>query len=139
MERNNWYTPDDLFGEIAAKYGPFTLDVAADATNSKCAQFYTEEQDALTMPWHGRVWCNPPYKNMIRWVRKAREETTRENGAEIVVMLLPAQTSTQWFHDYALPFAELYWIRGKRKFGGMRGTALMPNVVVVFRRSEESA
>jgi len=54
MERNNWYTPDDLFGEISAKYGPFTLDVAADATNSKCVEFYTEEQDALTLPWHGR-------------------------------------------------------------------------------------
>jgi len=81
-------------------------------------------------------WCNPPYTKLLDWVRKAHDET-RLGHCEIAVLLLPAHTSTAWFHDYALPYAELYWIRGKRKFGGQRGTAIMPSVAVVFRKPAE--
>lgn len=130
-----WYTPSDLMSEISERYGPFTLDVAADASNAQCSQYYTAEQDGLRQPWHGRVWCNPPYRNLIKWVRKAFEETRRDGGPEIAVLLLPAHTSTAWFHDYALPHAELYWVRRKRRFGGVKHQAIMPSVVVVFRRA----
>lgn len=133
LERSEWFTPDDLFNELAAKYGPFTLDVAASHDNSKCEEYFTVEQDGLAQEWHGRVWCNPPYRDLIKWVKKAHEET-QSGRCEIAVLLLPAHTSTAWFHDYALPFAEFYWVRRKRKFGGL-STALMPSVGVIFRRA----
>ena len=129
-----WFTPPDLFAEILERFGPFTLDVAADELNAKCAEYFTAEQDGLKQPWHGRVFCNPPYQNLIRWVKKAHDETRRPDGPEIAVLLLPAHTSTAWFHDYALPHAELYWVRGKRRFGAMRFQAIMPSVVVAFHR-----
>lgn len=135
---SEWFTPPDLFDEISAKYGPFTLDVAADSLNTKCVEYFTAEQDGLKQSWRGRVWCNPPYRDLIKWVRKAYEETL-SGRCQIAVLLLPAHTSTAWFHDYALPFAELYWVRGKRKFGGQKDRALMPSVVVVFRSKGEVA
>lgn len=130
---DNWFTPDDLYQEFVERYGPFTLDVAATERNAKCEEYYTEEVNGLTMPWSGRVWCNPPYQKLIQWVKKAFDETQAGN-CEIAVLLLPAHTSTEWFHDYVLPHAELYWVRGKRKFGGRSSSALMPSVGVIFRR-----
>ena len=133
---NDWFTPEDLFAEISEKYGPFDLDVAATPENTKCERFYTEEEDGRLQPWDGRVWCNPPYRNLISWVTKAWEETST-GRCPIAVLLLPAQTSTDWFHDYALPLAELYWIRRKRKFGGAKGRGTVSSLVVVFRSFEE--
>lgn len=128
-----WFTPEDLYQEFVDRYGPFTLDVAADASNSKCVEYFTKEQDGLKQTWHGRVWCNPPYKNLIDWVSKAYFEV-RMGHCEIAVLLLPTHTSTKWFHDLALPYAELYWVRGKRKFGGQKDRAIMPSIGVIFRR-----
>jgi phage N-6-adenine-methyltransferase len=133
----DWYTPEPLFRAIAEKYGPFTLDAAANENNTKCAEYFTEQQDGRACTWHGRVWCNPPYHDLIKWVKKAYDET-KSGNCEIAVLLLPAQTSTAWFHDYALPFAEICWIRGKQKFGGRKGSAFLGSVVIVFRRSMEA-
>jgi site-specific DNA-methyltransferase (adenine-specific) len=128
---DNWFTPADLFNEIEEKYGPFDMDVAASSMNTKCAVYITEQQNALECDWRGSVWCNPPYVKLIEWVRKAYLEV-KSGRCSRVTMLLPAQTSTNWFHDYALKYGELYWIRGKRKFGGRSDQSIMPSVVVVF-------
>lgn len=127
----DWYTPDWLFRELDEKFGPFTLDAAALPTNTKCVGYFTPEQDGRVQPWRGVVWCNPPYVNLIEWVRHAYEEV-KAGRAQRVCLLLPAQTSTEWFHDYALPHAKLHWIRGKVKFGGRDQRALMPSLAVVF-------
>ena len=130
----SWYTPQPLFDELERRFGPFDLDAAADALNAKCARFITEEENALESAWVGtNVWCNPPYKGLLAWCVKAREELAK-NNCKSVCMLLPAQTSTQWFHDHAKPFGELYFIRGKVQFGGCKDRAIMPSVVVVFRQ-----
>jgi len=74
-----------------------------------CVKFYTKADDAFKQNWaadlaavslgaEAAVWCNPPYSRtggpIIRWVRKALEESAK---GIIVVMLLPADTSTDWF------------------------------------------
>ena len=128
---SNWYTPEWLFNRLSLAYGPFDLDVAAAPENAKCERYFDEQTNGLEQPWTGRVWCNPPYRDLIKWVRKAREETMNGN-AEKVVMLLPAQTSTAWWHDYALKFANIVWIRGKVQFGGCKDRAIMPSVVLIF-------
>lgn len=132
-EGGNWYTPEPLFRDLESRYGPFDLDVAASIDNAKCARFYSVEEDGRVQPWSGRVWCNPPYRRLIEWVRKAYEEV-QAGRCERVVMLLPAQTSTAWFHDYALPFGGLEWIRGRVRFGGCTADGYAGSVVVVFDR-----
>ena len=129
----DWYTPAWLFDELDALYGPFTLDAAALPTNAKCVEYFTPEQDGRVQPWHGVVFCNPPYVRLIEWVRKAHEEV-RSGRAERALLLLPAQTSTDWFHDYALPHGRLHWISRRVKFGGRAKQALMPTVAVIFDR-----
>jgi phage N-6-adenine-methyltransferase len=79
----------------------FTIDVAASAHNTKLPRFYTAEEDGLAQDWSGeRVWCNPPYSNIEPWVEKAHG-----GGAELVVMLLPANRTEQgWWQRHVEPY-----------------------------------
>lgn len=92
-----WETPQEFFNKLDAEFH-FDLDVCAIPSNAKCQRYYTPEDDGLSQPWEGRVWCNPPYGRQIsKWVQKAAQSAAE--GA-IVVMLLPARTDTKWFHNY---------------------------------------
>lgn len=109
-----WATPQDFFDQWNAKHH-FTLDVCADAQNTKCRRFFTKEDDGLSKSWVGeRVWMNPPYGRTIgHWMRKAFEES--QNA--LVVCLVPARTDTAWWHDYAMK-GTIVFLRGRLKFGG---------------------
>ena len=126
-----WETPKDLFDKLNNEFH-FTLDVCATPENAKCDSFYTKEQDGLSQPWKGVVWCNPPYGRQIgEWVRRAFLASV---SGSTVVMLLPARTDTKWFHDYIYKRnnVEIRFIRGRLKFGGNKNSAPFPSMVVVF-------
>ena len=124
-----WETPQDLFDKLNNEFH-FTLDVCATPENAKCDSFYTKEQDGLSQPWKGVVWCNPPYGRQIgEWVRRAFHASV---SGSTVVMLLPARTDTRWFHEYIYGKAEIRFIRGRLKFGGSKNSAPFPSMVVVF-------
>lgn len=123
----NWETPPQFFQALDAVFH-FDLDVCALPENAKCSRYYTPEDDGLSQPWNGTVWCNPPYGRSIEeWVKKASESETT------VVMLLPARTDTKWFHDYIYGKAEVRFIRGRLKFGRSKCNSPFPSMVVIFR------
>ena len=70
---DDWETPQELFDEWNRKFR-FDVDVCANASNAKCAKYFTPEQDGLKQEWRGACWCNPPYGRQIgKWIRKAYE------------------------------------------------------------------
>ena len=131
-EKDDWETPQDLFDELDKEFH-FTLDAASSDLNAKCEKHYTIEDDGLSQSWAGNnVFLNPPYgRTMKDWMRKAYEESQRENTT--VVALVPARTDTAWFHDYVYGKAELRFLRGRLKFGGCENSAPFPSLVVVYR------
>ena len=58
-----WPTPREFFDKCAEEFGPFDLDPCAPVNRpwEMAATHYTMHDDGLNRPWHGRVWCNPPY------------------------------------------------------------------------------
>ena len=129
---DNWATPQDFFDKLNTEFH-FDLDVCADEINHKCDKYYTKQQDGLTMPWKGIVWCNPPYGREIgSWVRKALFASV---GGATVVMLIPARTDTKWFHDYIYKRdnVEVRFVKGRLKFGNSKNSAPFPSMVVVFK------
>jgi phage N-6-adenine-methyltransferase len=114
-----------------------TVDVAADAQNTKCPRYYTIHEDGLAQDWSGEVvWCNPPWRDIERWVKKAYQESLR---GTVTVMLLPCRTDTHWWHDYIEPHAEVRWIRGRIKFEGHDDKVPFAVAAFVFRpRLKES-
>jgi hypothetical protein len=71
LDGDEWYTPRWLFDALGVR---FDLDVCApiDRTHASVPtqQWYTTEDDGLVQPWHGFVWCNPPYSNATPWAER---------------------------------------------------------------------
>lgn len=127
---DEWATPQWLFDKLNEEFH-FTLDVCANEDNAKCKTFFSKVQDGLQQQWDGVIWCNPPYGRQIKqWVKKASEAAASGNT---VVMLIPARTDTEWFHEYVYGKAEIRFIRGRVKFGDSKNSAPFPSMVCVFR------
>jgi phage N-6-adenine-methyltransferase len=105
-EKDEARTPAILFKLLDERYH-FALDAAATIDNRLCQFCWTKESEGLNQNWHQlpgmndhpTVYCNPPYSsgNLEPFCKKAYEESLK--GA-VVVMLLPMDSSTQWFHKY---------------------------------------
>jgi phage N-6-adenine-methyltransferase len=125
-----WATPQNLFDDLNAEFGPFDLDPCATSDNAKCERFFTKDQDGLAQKWSGRVFMNPPYGRGIgAWMKKAQDSAS---GGAIVVCLVPARTCSAWWHDYAMK-GEVRFVRGRIKFGGHKWNAPFPSAIVIFR------
>ena len=140
-------SPRDLVRQLETEFGPWDLDCAADYLNTVCPRYYQATSprvrghwsfvDGLARPWRGRCWLNPPYgRGLGAWVAKARREASRPGT--VVVCLLPARTDVRGWHDHVMVPAvdggpsAVRFLRGRLRFGGAKGHAPFPSVVVVF-------
>ena len=135
--RSNWETPDEVFSALHKVFG-FTLDGAADETNSKCRDYLTgpcrDSEDCicgLCALWGGEtVWINPPYgRGIEEWIYKCIEESTHST----VVALLPANTDTQWFKSVWWGAAEIWFLTGRVQFVGTTSSNPGGSMVAIFR------
>lgn len=69
--------------------------------------------DGLLREWGSVTFMNPPYSDPGPWCMKAVQEM--QNG-KTVVGLLKSDTSTRWFHEWVLPYADLRFIKGRVGF-----------------------
>ena len=128
---DEWATPQAIFEELDKEFH-FDLDAAASDDNNKCDRYFTLENSGLSQNWGGyRVFCNPPYSQIDKWVEKAFRET--RNDDTLVVMLLPSRTDTRYFHNYIYQRAEIRFIKGRLKFGDSKNSAPFPSMLVIFR------
>lgn len=115
---SEWGTPQWLFTELDAEFG-FILDACATDANAKCGCYFTPEQDGLSRDWGGLgpIWMNPPYarSELPRWLEKASIESQHTT----VVGLIPAWTSTKYWHEFVMLHAsEIRFVAGRLKFVG---------------------
>ncbi len=131
-ESNEWATPQEFFDKLNWRFGPFDLDPCATPQNTKCLNFYTEAEDGLSKDWGGHtVFVNPPYgRGIAEWVKKGFDES-RKTGTK-VVMLIPSRTDTKYWQDYVMKAQEVYFVRGRLKFGESTNSAPFPSAVIVF-------
>lgn len=124
-----WSTPQEFFNALD-KVFRFETDLCALPDNAKCKNFYTPEMDGLKQTWSGVCWLNPPYgKTISQWIEKAW--LSSKQGAT-VVCLIPARTDTRYWHDYCVK-GEIYFVKGRLKFGNAESCAPFPSAVVCFR------
>ncbi len=132
-----WATPQEFFNKLDWRFGPFDLDPCADCFNTKCANFFTEAEDGLSKNWEGFIsFINPPYgRGIEKWIKKAYEESRKENTK--IVMLIPARTDTKYWHQYVMRADEVYFVKGRLKFGDSTNSAPFPSAVVVFEGTNQ--
>ena len=128
---DEWATPQDVFDKLNCEFH-FDLDPCATANNHKTDWYFTAEQDGLDQNWGGhKVFCNPPYSEIDKWVEKAWRESRQDYTT--VVLLIPARTDTRYFHNFIYNRAEIRFIKGRLKFGQSKNSAPFPSMVVIFR------
>ena len=139
-QSTEWETPPDLFDALDRRFH-FSLDVCATSENAKCASYYTVDDDALSQPWTGNVWCNPPYaRSVSTFLEKARTELDTKQ-CDVAVFLLPARTDTRWFHRYVWDTSahhprtgvSVEFLSGRLRFVGAASSAPFPSMIVVCR------
>ena len=84
------FTRKWLFDAIGIE---FDLDVSAPVqfkTHVPAKDKYTILDNGLKQPWHGNVWCNPPYSQPTPWVEKFIDH---RHG----IALLPMTRGKWWF------------------------------------------
>ena len=128
---DDWLTPPALIEAL----GPFDLDPCAsvDQPWATAAEQWTE--GGLDRPWHGLVWCNPPYGPQVgQWMKKLADHG---NG----VGLIFARTETADFHAQVWQrAASLFFFKGRLHFHhpvtGKRAkrNAGGPSVLVAYGR-----
>lgn len=113
-ERQAWKTPQLLWEGLHEEFG-FTKDVAAKEEDAKTSNFIGKDDDALRVGWgHGEIcWCNPPYRNVRPWLKKATLELANRNDT---VFIVKAAVGSRWFHELVMLQAEWWFFSGRVYF-----------------------
>ena len=85
---NDHFTPKWIFDLLDVQ---FDIDVAAPPNGVPwipATRFFTQADDGLSQEWSGLVWCNPPYSDILPWVRRLNKH---RNG----IALLP-HLKSEW-------------------------------------------
>lgn len=136
-----WETPAALLAILHDVFGRFDLDPCAprrSRTRVKARVHLTQEDDGLSVGWHGTVFVNPPYgRGLAMWVAKARREV-EEGRAKVVVALLPARPDTAYWHAHIAGRAVVYFLRGRLRFGDGDQSAPFPSALAVWGATAET-
>lgn len=97
-------TPSYVFEQLNSIYN-FSVDAACCKNNKKVANGFCIDEgiDGLSQSWEGqRVFCNPPFSQKKKWIKKAIEEV-EHNNCPVCVMILPLNCmSTNFFFDMVI-------------------------------------
>jgi phage N-6-adenine-methyltransferase len=101
--KQNYGTPWEFIQVVERRFGKIVFDLAAEAGNAKCENFFAEKDDSLSQPWaenfpDGVLWINPPFKNIKDWAKKCAEESLNRKG--LILLLVPASVGSNWFAEH---------------------------------------
>jgi hypothetical protein len=136
----SWITPQWIIDKI----GLSDLDPCGFKSDgefiTKCAyDSYTlyDNQDGLSLPWSGSIYCNPPYNNTRAWAKKCREHYDK-NGDD-VIMLIKCSSGTKYFQDEISHATGIVLLRDRVSFldesGKDVGKARFASILVAFGES----
>lgn len=112
--KEEWLTPRHIVDAL----GPFDLDPCYLPPGQRpwhtAEVMYwleSEERNGLTLPWSGRVWCNPPYGRKLGPFL----ERLAEHGNGIALVF--ARTETAAFHEFVWSRADaIAFPKGRIRF-----------------------
>lgn len=138
--KHEWLTPPDLL----SKLGDFDLDPCAPVPERRpwatAFEHYDITQNGLNRPWHGRVWCNPPYETALARSFLAR---CAEHGNAVVLIFARIETAN-WF-DFIWSRADaVLFVRGRLTFYHASGKAAdcsagAPSALVAYGAANAAA
>lgn len=123
-DRDSRFTPPDFMEAVYAAFGKVDLDPCGHTLSPVVANrriLLSDGGDGLKDDWSGRlVFVNPPFSQLLRWLRRAHEQW-REGNVETVVCLVPVRSDSTWFHDTLSVDADIYLLQGRVRFLNTQG------------------
>lgn len=114
-----WRTPLVIFKTLSEEVGGYGVDLFADNENHLCETYFTQDIDAIMVPWNDDkvAFGNPPYGGNFQEeaVLKAILEVQTRKSLPGVDLLLQASVSTKWF-ALAFEHCEIHLFRGRIAF-----------------------
>lgn len=102
VDRNAWCTPQDIVDALASLWGAPDLDPCSNERSIVHALTrYALPDDGLSLPWYGKVYCNPPYSDPGPWVRRClrhAQQTTIGAPNESIACIID-DPSTKWWQS----------------------------------------
>lgn len=118
-----WLTPLNIIQAL----GPFDLDPCGEVHWPTAKTIYTEQ--GLELEWFGRVWLNPPYSEVEKWLLRLAD-----HGRGIALVF--ARTETKWAQKIMSQATSVYFPAGRLKFhkkdGTLKGNAGAPSMFLAF-------
>ena len=117
---DEWYTPSHIIESARVVLGAIDLDPASNPIAQervRATQFFTKHDNGLLHPWHGRIFCNPPYSYPL--IRQFVEKLVAEHAAGNVsaaILLTNSQTSAAWFNEASLVASRVCLPTGRIRF-----------------------
>jgi len=132
-KKDDWQTPKKLYNELDKEFH-FTLDPCPVNPNF----------NGLHIKWSGSVFCNPPYSQVERWIKKGINEIM-EGNVDTVVYLVYAKTDTKWYHNFIWNNPVLNWeirfIKGRVKFVNpetkVGSSAPYPSMLLIWEKIKD--
>jgi hypothetical protein len=101
-----WETPPAIFAALNHEFGPFDVDLTADAQRHLCAAWFGPDgtrPDALTAAWYAYGWkgySNPPYGPFVQRLLPCAKLQAHQHNFE-TTLLLPMRV-TKAFRAHVL-------------------------------------
>ena len=106
-ERDHQRTPDYVFNYASKRWGPFEVDLAARADNTKCDYYYDEEINSLSVDWYkefSKGWLNPPFSKMDPWIEKIILEAKKGFNTTMIMEIPNGEARMSSIFEYATEF-----------------------------------
>lgn len=116
---NKYKTPKVLYQKALNHFGlpyGFSLDTCCSEQNIPALVYYKESiNDGLKEDWMKYNWCNPPFNQCEKWVKKAYNENLKGN---FTAMLIPVRTESAYWHKFILnnPHVNIDWLKKGYRF-----------------------
>ena len=98
-----WLTPLHLINAL----GEFDLDPCGELNHNTAKYIFNDK--GLEKEWFGRVWLNPPYSEVEKWLNKLEKHG---NGIALVF----ARLDTKWAQKIIPKSSSVFFPKGRLKF-----------------------
>ena len=132
--RDDYMTPKEIYLPLLELFNKekFDIDVCCNQTNIPANIYYTINENGLLQNWSGLCFCNPPWKQTPKWLKKGFEEL--DENTHICYVIPSNRYETDYMQKLLINNPNALWLilPGKRGFiiPGQENVPPIPSVGV---------
>ncbi len=111
--RDDYMTPESIYKPLLNLFNrdKFDIDVCSTKPNIPANINYTKNENGLLQTWSGLCFCNPPWNQTPKWVKKGFTEVQNQitGNTEVVYVIPSNRMETGYMQDYVINNPNCVW------------------------------